>query len=128
MGPTPQVFLSHAAEDSFEAGLLQRVLEIEMPVKVWAYGRDQERGNGTVAANMRKAIDDARAAIFLVSPSTLDSGLTQCYELGCFDTTGIPCFVLLHHMTYHEMLASGRTPPPLIGRDCIPAGSRSRSK
>jgi len=121
----PEIFLSYAGEDGFEAALLQlcleRVLE-DLNVRVWTYERDQSGTERSVASGLRDRMRDSVAAIILISPHTLDGGATQWMELAYADAFGRPTFLLLHHLTYDQLKKSERGVPPLVLQgQCVPA-------
>jgi hypothetical protein len=126
MKSVPQIFLSHADEDTFEASLLQACLEItlgDLNVRVWSYKRDQPGDERTIARSLPDRVRESSAAIFLISQFTLKSGATQWMELAYADAFGIPIFVLLHHLSFETLRRAERNVPPLlIEGQCTLAG------
>ena len=57
---------------------------------------------------------ESKATIFLVSPTTLDTGATQWMELAYSDAFDVPTFILLHRMTYQELRGREKGVPPLL--------------
>jgi len=113
----PQVFISYSGHDSFEASLLQFVIETKLSmenVSAWTYQRDQARSESGVAAAFKEAIRKSFAMVFLVSPATFDGGANQWMELAYADAFGVPTFVLLHHLDFNELKARERSVPPLL--------------
>lgn len=127
MNERPQVFLSYAGEDGFEAALLQQAVETllrDFSVLVWTYERDQARDERHVGTSLRERIRHSVAAIILISQFTLSSGATQWMELAYADAFDVPTFILLHHITYDTLKASETGVPPLVLEgQCTPAGS-----
>lgn len=121
----PQIFLSHASEDVFEATLLQSAIEKlldDLKVAVWTYGRDQAPDERSIGASLRDRIKQCSAAIILISQFTLESGATQWMELAYADAFGIPTFILLHHLTFEDLKRADRGIPPLVLEgQCTPA-------
>jgi TIR domain-containing protein len=117
MSDPQQVFLSYAGEDRFEASLLQWCLEHllqDVPLKVWTFERDQPADERNIARALPETIKKSAAAIFLLSPFTIDGGATQWMELAYADAFAIPTFVLLNHVTYEELKKSDRDVPPIV--------------
>lgn len=115
---TINIFLSYSSEDAFEANLLQFALEVLMKdkkVKVWTFQRDQNKDERDVSKSLKEQIKESIAMIFLLSPSTLDDGLSQWMELGYSDAYDIPTFILLHRLT-HDDLLEGREISLLLSR------------
>jgi hypothetical protein len=121
----PQIFLSYAGEDSFEAALLQHAVEAllrDVNALVWTYERDQSRDERHIAASLRDRIRRSVATIVLISQFTLTSGATQWMELAYADAFGVPTFILLHHITYDGLKTSETGVPPLVLEgQCTPA-------
>jgi TIR domain len=102
----PQVFISYSGHDAFEASLLQYALETLLTpegVVAWAFQRDQARNEKEIAHGLKQRVRESTATIFLVSPTTLDSGATQWMELAYSDAFDVATFVLLHHLDYQEL-------------------------
>ena len=120
-----ELFLSYSGDDRFEASLLQYALEsmlADVSAKVWTYQRDQSKSQRSIARSLKYRVHRSRATIFLVSPTTLDSGATQWMELAYSDAFEVPTFVLLHHLDYQEVKAKERgVPPLLLSSQCTPA-------
>lgn len=120
-----QIFLSYSSADSFEAALLQCVIETELQdfkICVWSFERDQNTSERNIAKSLKEKVKESRAAIFLLSPFTLNSGATQWMELAYCDAFEIPVHVLLHHITYKELVGSEKGVPPLLASgQCCPA-------
>lgn len=113
------IFLSYSGGDAFEAGLLQFAFEVlmeDLEVKVWTYERDQNKAEKDILQNLMARIKESRAMIFLLSPSTLDDGLSQWMELGHSDAYEIPTFILLHRLT-HDDLAEREKSSLLLARE-----------
>jgi hypothetical protein len=111
------LFLSHSSADAFEAELLQFAIErllADLSVKVWAYRRDQSMDERSIARILKEKVQDSRAVIFLVSPTTLESGAAQWVELAYADAYSIPTFVLLHRLVYSQLKAREHGVPPLL--------------
>lgn len=112
-----QVFLSYAGEDAFEAGLLQFAVETllaDLGVTVWGYQRDQCKDQRGIANSLKARARESVAGLFLVSPSTLDSGATQWMELAYLDAFNVPTFVLLHRLSFQELKSKEKGIPPLL--------------
>jgi hypothetical protein len=113
----PQVFISYSGHDAFEASLLQYALETLLAsegVKAWTFQRDQARSEKEIARSLKQRVRESIATIFLVSPTTLDSGATQWMELAYADAFDVTTFVLLHHLDYQQLKARQRGVPPLL--------------
>jgi hypothetical protein len=121
----PQIFLSHASENAFEANLLQMAIETllrDLGVSVWTYQRDQAGDERNVGASLKERVRESVAAIMLISPETLRSGATQWMELAYADAFDVPTFVLLHHMTFESLTRRKKGVPPLVlAGHCTPA-------
>ena len=127
MNERPQIFLSYAGEDGFEAALLQQAVETllgDINVLVWTYERDQARDERHIGSSLKDRIRHSLAAIILISQFTLTSGATEWMELGYADAFDVATFVLLHHITYDALKASETDVPPLVLEgQCTPATS-----
>jgi hypothetical protein len=113
----PQVFLSHAGDDGFEANLLQYAIEqmlAEINPIVWTYERDQGRDERNIGKSLKDRVRESKATVFLVSPSTLNAGATQWMELAYADAYDVPTFIILHHLTFDQLKARERGVPPLL--------------
>jgi hypothetical protein len=113
----PQVFLSHAGEDGFEAELLQYAIEqmlVDINVAVWTYERDQRRDERNVGKSLKDRVRESYAMVFLVSSSTLNAGAAQWMELAYADAYGVPTFIILHHLTFDQLKSRERGVPPLL--------------
>ena len=120
-----QVFISYSGHDKFEASLLQYAIETSLKdksVKAWTFQRDQNLSQKEIARSLKQKVKESLATIFLVSPTTLNSGATQWMELAYSDAFDIDTYVLLHHLEYNE-LKSRETgvPPLLLSSQCNPA-------
>ena len=114
---SPQIFLSYAGEDAFEAILLKDAIEAllkDVGVRVWAFGRDQAKDQRSIGTSLKEQVRGSVAVIILLSRFTLESGATQWMELAYADAFGIPAFILLHHLTFDELKRSERGAPPLV--------------
>jgi len=114
---TIQIFLSHAGEDAFEAGLLQVQLEnslSDLGARVWSYKRDQAGDERNVGSSIRERVRESAAVIMLVSQYTLEAGATQWMELAYADAFDIPTFVLMHHITFDDLKRSSGVPPLVL--------------
>jgi hypothetical protein len=114
---TKTVFLSYAGEDAFEASLLQYAIETSLSpldIKVWTFHRDQSRYESQVAQSLKEHVRRSDAFIFLVSPTTLDSGASQWMELAYADAFEIPTFILMHHLRDDELRQRGKGVPPRL--------------
>lgn len=112
-----QVFISYSGHDAFEATLLQFAIETLLKseyVTAWTYQRDQSRSEKEIAAALKKSVRDSIATIFIVSPSTIDSGAAQWMELAYADAFDVKTFVLLHHLEYNDLKNRERGVPPLL--------------
>ncbi len=110
-----KIFLSYSGEDAFEAELLKLAFETRMNklgVKVWIFQKDQKKSESDIAKALKDCINKSRAMIFLLSPYTLKNGSTQWMEFGGAYMLEIPIFVLLHHLTYQQVI-SKNVPPAL---------------
>jgi hypothetical protein len=120
------VFLSHAGDDGFEASLLQYAIEqmlADINVTVWTYERDQRRDERSIGKSLKDRVRESQATVFLVSPSTLNTGATQWMELAYADAYNVPTFVILHHLTFDQLKSREKGVPPLIlESQCNPAG------
>lgn len=113
----PQVFISYSGHDAFEASLLQYALETLLAdegVVAWTFQRDQARSQKDIAVSLKQRVRDSVATVFLVSPTTLDSGATQWMELAYADAFDVATFVLLHHLDYQQLKSADRGVPPLL--------------
>ena len=52
---------------------------------VWTYERDQRSDERNIGQSLKDRVREFNAAIFLVSPSTLNAGATQWMELAYAD-------------------------------------------
>lgn len=112
-----QVFISYSGHDAFEANLLQFVLEsllVDYGVTAWTFQRDQRHSEKEIARSLKERVKQSIATIFLVSPTTLESGATQWMELAYSDAFDVETFVLLHHLDYQELKSRERGVPPLL--------------
>src|SRR5437016_4470858 len=112
-----QVFLSYSGEDAFEASLLQYAIEqmlAEQKATVWTYQRDQARDERNIGKSLKDRVRESSATIFLVSPSTLDTGAAQWMELAYADAYDVPTFIILHRLTFAELKSRERGVPPLL--------------
>jgi hypothetical protein len=120
-----RIFLSYSAQDQFEAVLLQEWLETRFrsgEVTVWAFERDQRRDQSNVSRSLKETVRGSAAVIFLLSPFTMEAGAAQWMELAYADAFEIPTFILLHHVTYDELMRTERGVPPLVRQSqCTPA-------
>lgn len=125
MTERPEIFLSYAGEDGFEATLLQQAVEAmlrDVNALVWTYERDQTRDERDIASSLRERIRRSVAAIVLISQFTLTSGATQWMELAYADAFGVPTFILLRHITYDGLKTPDANVPPLVlAGQCTPA-------
>ena len=113
----PQVFISYAAQDEFEADLLKFAIETllaDVGTGAWIFRQDQNRSERNIAESLKERVKSSCAMIFLVSPTTLERGATQWMELAYADAFGVPTFVLLHHLQYEDLRASYSGVPPLL--------------
>ena len=121
----PQVFISYAGHDAFEASLLQHAIESLMAVEgvtAWTYQRDQALSEKNIAAALKRKVKQSFATIFLVSSTTLNGGAAQWIELGYADAFDVKTFVLLHHLDYQSLkIAERGVPPLLLASHCTPA-------
>ena len=112
-----KVFLSYSGKDAFEASLLQFALERlleDVGVAVWTYQRDQDKAERAIAHSLKARMQEADAAVVLVSPATLASCAAQWMELAYADAFGVPLYVLLHRLTFAELKAKEEGVPPLL--------------
>ncbi len=113
----PQVFISYAGHDAFEAGLLQFALETLLAAEGilgWTFQRDQARSEHEIAESLKRHVRSSRAVIFLLSPATLEGGAAQWMELAYADAFEIPIFILLHHLDFETLKQQQRGVPPLL--------------
>jgi hypothetical protein len=125
---TPQkreIFLSYSGEDSLVASLLQVAVErllADLQVRVWTYERDQVKSERNVGRSLKRRVRKSKAILFLVSRATLNSGASQWMELAYADAYDVPIFVVLHEMSYKELLAREHgVPPLLVAGQCNPS-------
>jgi hypothetical protein len=120
-----RIFLSYSGKDAFEAALLQEWLETRFAsseVVVWTYERDQRRDESDVSRGLKETVRESAAVIFLLSPFTIEAGAAQWVELAYADAFDVPTFILLHHVSYDELLRVERGVPPLVRQSqCTPA-------
>ena len=120
-----RIFLSYSGRDGFEAALLQEWLENRFAstgVAVWTFDRDQRRDESNISRSLKDTIRESAAVVFLLSPFTIEAGAAQWMELAYADAFGIPTFILLHHLSYDDLLRTERGVPPLIRQSqCTPA-------
>jgi hypothetical protein len=120
-----QVFISYSGHDEFEASLLQYAIETSLAhegVNAWTFQRDQNLSEKEIASSLKQKVKESLATVFLVSPTTLDSGATQWMELAYADAFDIETYVLLHHLEYKELKSrSAGVPPLLLSSQCNPA-------
>jgi len=120
-----QVFISYSGHDEFEASLLQYAIETSLKdkcVKAWTFQRDQNLSEKEIASSLKQKVKESLATIFLVSPTTLNSGATQWMELAYADAFDIDTYVLLHHLEYKELKnRETGVPPLLLSSQCNPA-------
>lgn len=112
-----QVFVSYSGHDAFEAELLQYAIESMLAaqkVSAWTYRRDQARSEKEVAAALKVSVRRSVAAVFLISPSTLDGGAAQWMELAYADAFDVTTFVLLHHLDFQQLKSRDSGVPPLL--------------
>ena len=121
----PQIFLSYAKEDSFEASLLQEALESRLQglnVRVWGFERDQARDERGVYTSLRHRVRESAALVILVSQFTLEMGILQWTELIYAEAFDVPIFILLHHVDFEKVRNAPRGVPPLVlTSQCTPA-------
>ena len=113
----PQVFISYAAQDEFEADLLKFALDTllaDVGVGAWIFQQDQNRSERNIAESLKERVRSSCAVIFLVSPTTLERGATQWMELAYADAFEVPTFILLHHLQYADLTSSDSGVPPLL--------------
>jgi hypothetical protein len=120
-----RIFLSYSGQNEFEASLLQECLETRFGlngVAVWTFKRDQRRDEANVSRSLKETVRASAAVIFLLSPFTIDAGAAQWMELAYADAFDLPTFILLHHVTYEELMRVERGVPPLVRQSqCTPA-------
>lgn len=120
-----RIFLSYSGSDRFEAALLQEWLEQKFAstgVEVWTFERDQRRDESDISRSLKDTVRDSAAVVFLLSPFTIEAGAAQWMELAYADAFGVPTFILLHHLSYSDLLRTERGVPPLIRQSqCTPA-------
>ncbi len=112
-----QVFISYSGHDAFEASLLQFAFEsllADEGVTAWTFQRDQRHSEKEVARSLKERVKQSIATVFLVSPTTLESGATQWMELAYSDAFDVETFVLLHHLDYQKLKSRERGVPPLL--------------
>jgi len=118
----PQVFISYAGRDQFEASLLQYAIESllqDIGVRAWTYQRDQERSEQEIAARLKDSVRSSGAMIFLLSPHTMDGGAAQWMEFAYADAFEIRTFILLHRLEYADLrTAESGVPPLLLASQC----------
>jgi len=113
----PQVFLSHAGEDGFEASLLQYAIEQilrDINVTVWTYERNQRLDERSIGKSLKDRVRESHAMVFLVSSSTLNAGAAQWMELAYADAYSVPTFIILHYLTFDQLKSRERGVPPLL--------------
>jgi hypothetical protein len=118
---SPQIFLSYASQDTFEAVLLAEALEAmlsDLGAKVWVFGRDQSKKERDIGVSLKERIGESRALVILISGFTIGPGKTQWMELAYADAFSIPAFILLHHMTYDDLRRAESVPPLATGGHC----------
>lgn len=119
-----QVFISFAGADAFEADLLQFAVETllrDFGVAAWTFQRDQAGTERQVAASLKRQVRQSVAMIFLVSPTTLDSGATQRIELAYADAFDVPILVLMNNVSHAELRRREHVPPLLLAGHGWPA-------
>lgn len=120
-----QVFISYSGHDEFEASLLQYAIETLLApqgVTAWTFQRDQSLSEKEIASSLKQKVKESFATLFLVSPTTLDSGATQWMELAYADAFDVETYVLLHHLEYKELKnRDAGVPPLLLSSQCNPA-------
>jgi len=112
-----QIFVSHSGRNAFEASILQYVLEtilLNEGVTAWTFERDQSRSEREIARSLKDRVRESSAAVFLVSPDTLESGATQWMELAYADAFTVTSFILLHRLTFKELRDHETGVPPLL--------------
>lgn len=112
-----QIFVSHSGRNAFEASILQYVLEtmlVSEGVTAWSFERDQSRSEQEIARSLKERVRESSAAVFLVSPDTLESGATQWMELAYADAFAVTTFVLLHHLDFRDLRHKETGIPPLL--------------
>lgn len=111
------IFLSYSGDHSVEAELLQfgyETLLADINVKIWTYERDQAKDEKMIAESLKARIKASKALVFLVTPSTLDTGAAQWMELAYADAFDVPTFILLHRLSYQDLKAREAGVPPLL--------------
>lgn len=120
--PPYQIFLSYAADDAFEADLLQYALEhllADLGATIWTYQRDQSGDERSIGRGLKERVRASVATVFIMSPSTVTSGAAQWMELAYADAYDVPTFVMLHRLTFANVRARRRgIPPLLLERQC----------
>ena len=120
-----QIFISYSGHDAFEADLLKYSFETLMrdkSVKAWAFQKDQSRSEKDISGSLKQRVKNSKAMVFLISPTTLDSGATQWMELAYADAFEIPTFILLRHLKFEELSTTETgVPPLLLSSQCNPA-------
>lgn len=97
--------------------MLQYVLEtmlVNEGVVAWTFERDQSRSEKEIARSLKDRVRESSAAVFLVSPETLESGASQWMELAYADAFGITSFILLHHLNFNQVKHKEAGVPPLL--------------
>jgi hypothetical protein len=118
----PTIFLSYSGDESLEADLLKYAIEHELrDVRVWTYERDQRRDEGDVPRSLKEGVKSSCAVLFLITPSTLETGATQWMELAYADAFEVPTFILLHRLSYADLKAKDRVPPLVLAKQCTQA-------
>ena len=120
----PTIFLSYSGDESLEADLLQFAIESllqDVRARVWTYEQDQRRDEGGVPRSLKEGVKCSRAMLFLITPSTLETGATQWMEPGYADAFEVPTFILLHRLTYADLEAQDRVPPLVLANQCSQA-------
>ncbi len=111
------IFLSYSGDNSFEASLLQYALESllnDLNIQVWTYERDQRKDQKRIAQSLKARVRESIATVFLVSPSTIDTGAAQWMELAYSDAFDVPTFVLLHQLSFQDLKNKEKGVPPLL--------------
>ena len=120
-----QIFISYSGHDEFEASLLQYVIETSLKdkgINAWTFQRDQNLSEKEIAGSLKEKVKESLATIFLVSPTTLNSGATQWMELAYSDAFDVDTYVLLHHLEFNELKKRETgVPPLLLSSQCNPA-------
>ena len=113
----PQVFISYAGQDEFEADLLKLALETlleDVGAEAWIFRQDRNSSERNIAESLKERVKASRAMIFLVSPTALERGATQWMELAYADAFDVPTFVLLHRLQYDDLRSSDSGVSPLL--------------